>query len=67
MPVESLVEFCTLTRPTLVLLSCSNELEDSEAKSLADKYARTLLPICPVWAGGSAMDLFRQILSQKWN
>ena len=56
MPVESLVEFCTLTRPTLVLLSCSNELEDSEAKSLADKYARILLPICSVWAGGSAMD-----------
>ena len=56
MPVESLVEFCTQTQPTLVLLSCSNELEDSEAKSLADKYARTLLPICSVWAGGSAMD-----------
>ena len=56
MPAESLVEFCTKTRPTLVLLSCSNELEDSEAKSLADKYARTLLPICSVWAGGSAMD-----------
>ena len=56
MPVESLVEFCTLTRPSLVLLSCSNELEDSEAKSLADKYARALLPICSVWAGGSAMD-----------
>ena len=56
MPAESLVEFCTKTRPTLVLLSCSNELEDSEAKSLADKYSRTLLPICSVWAGGSAME-----------
>lgn len=55
MPVESLVEFCAQTRPTLVLLSCSNELEDSEAKSLADKYARNLLPICSIWAGGSAM------------
>lgn len=55
MPVDGLREFCIITSPALILLACTKELEDFEAKSLADEYAKKLLPICPVWAGGSAM------------
>ena len=55
MPVGSLSDFCVQVRPALVLLSCTKELNDSEAKSLAEKYARNLLPICSIWAGGSSM------------
>jgi DNA-binding transcriptional MerR regulator/methylmalonyl-CoA mutase cobalamin-binding subunit len=55
MPVQGLVEFCSKTRPSLVLLSCTKEQDDSEAKSLADEYAKNLLPICPIWAGGPSM------------
>jgi len=58
MPVQSLVDFCSKTRPSLVLLSCAIELDASEAKSLADEYAKTLLPICPIWAGGSSVNGF---------
>ena len=55
MPIDALKEFCVLTSPVLILLACTKELEDFEAKSLADQYANKLLSICPVWAGGSAM------------
>ena len=55
MPVEGLAEFCSKTRPNLVLLSCSKELDDLEAKSLAEEYSKNLLPICSVWAGGPSM------------
>ena len=40
----------------LVLLSSTKELNDSEAKSLADEYTKFLLPICPVWAGCSSTE-----------
>ena len=55
MPVQGLADFCSYTRPNLVLLSCNKELEASEAKSLADEYAKFLLPICPIWAGGPSL------------
>jgi len=55
MPVEGLAEFCSKTRPSLVLLSCTKELDDLEAKALAQEYSKTLLHICPVWAGGPSM------------
>ena len=65
MPVDGLKEFCTLTSPALILLACTKELEDFEAKSLADDYANKLLPICPVWAGGSAMDSLGEYFSKN--
>jgi MerR family transcriptional regulator, light-induced transcriptional regulator len=55
MPVQGLAEFCSYTRPNLVLLSCNKEMDASEAKSLADEYAKFLLPICPIWAGGPSL------------
>ena len=58
MPVQGLADFCLQTRPSLVLLSCTQEQDASEAKLLADEYAKILLPICPIWAGGPAMNDF---------
>ncbi len=55
MPVKELGAFCTLTRPNLVLLSGTGDLTEKEAKSLAEDYAKLVLPFCPVWAGGPAM------------
>jgi MerR family transcriptional regulator, light-induced transcriptional regulator len=55
MPVKELGTFCTLTRPNLVLLSGTGDLTEKEAKSLAEDYAKFVLPFCPVWAGGPAM------------
>ncbi len=56
MPVKELGAFCTLTRPSLVLLSCTGDFSEPEAKSLADDYSRLVLPVCPVWAGGVAKE-----------
>ena len=55
MPVKELGTFCTLTRPNLVLLSGTGDLSEKEAQSLAEDYAKLVLPSCPVWAGGPAM------------
>ena len=65
MPVDGLREFCVLTSPDLILLACTKELEDFEAKSLADEYANKLLPICPVWSGGSAMVSLEKYFSKN--
>ncbi len=65
MPVKELGAFCTLTRPSLVLLSCTGIMTESEAKSLVDDYARMVLPICPVWAGGSAMEVMADYFNEK--
>ena len=65
MPIDALKDFCVLTSPALILLACTKELEDFEAKSLADQYANKLLPICPIWAGGSAMDSLGEYFSEK--
>ena len=56
MPIKELQAFCTLTRPSLVLLSCSGIFSESKAKSLAENYSRLVLPICPIWAGGAALN-----------
>jgi len=65
MPIDALKEFCVLTNPVLILLACTKELEDFEAKSLADQYANKLLSICPIWAGGSAMVSLGEYFSEN--
>jgi methylmalonyl-CoA mutase cobalamin-binding subunit len=65
MPVDGLREFCITTSPALILLACTKELEDFEAKSLADEYASKLLSICPVWAGGSTMVSLGEYFSEN--
>ncbi len=65
MPVKELGAFCTLTRPNLVLLSCTATLSEPEARSLVDDYAQMVLPICPIWAGGSAMVSMREHFNEK--
>ncbi len=65
MPVKELGAFCTLTRPSLVLLSCTGDLSEPETKSLAEDYRRLVLPVCPIWAGGSAMFSLGKYFSQN--
>jgi DNA-binding transcriptional MerR regulator len=57
MPVKELGAFCTLTRPNLVILSCTGNFSEEEAKTLVSDYAEQVLPVCPIWAGGAAMNL----------
>lgn len=59
LPVKELAAFCTLVQPNLVLLSASNRLSDDEARDLARQYKEEVLPHCPIWAGGQAMDSAR--------
>jgi DNA-binding transcriptional MerR regulator len=56
MPVKELGAFCTLTRPSLVLLSCTGDYSEPEAKSLAEDYSRLVMTVCPIWAGGASMN-----------
>lgn len=65
MPVKELGAFCTLTRPGLVLLSCTGILTEPEAKSLVDDYSQMVLPICPIWAGGPAMQTMGEHFNEK--
>jgi MerR family transcriptional regulator, light-induced transcriptional regulator len=59
MPVNELGSFCSLTRPNLVILSGTGDFNDKEARSLVEDYAKLVLPFCPVWAGGPAMNSLR--------
>lgn len=59
MPVKELGAFCTLTHPNLIILSCTGNFTEDQAKSLAMEYVQTVLPICPVWAGGAAINTMR--------
>lgn len=65
MPIKELAAFCTLVKPSLVLLSVSNRLTEDEAKTLARDYATQVRPHCPIWAGGmgvtSAKDHFEAV------
>jgi cobalamin-dependent methionine synthase I len=54
MPIKELGAFCTLTRPSLVILSCTGNFSEPQAKSLAEDYGRLVLSVCPIWAGGAA-------------
>ncbi len=56
MPVKELGAFCSLTRPSLVVLSCTGNLTEQEAKSLVEDYSEMVLPISTIWAGGAALD-----------
>ena len=65
MPVKELGAFCTLTRPSLVLLSCTGDFSEPEAKSLAEDYTKLVLPVCPIWAGGSALSSLGKYFAQN--
>ncbi|QPJ65708.1 MAG: MerR family transcriptional regulator [Candidatus Nitrohelix vancouverensis] len=65
MPVKELGAFCTLIHPNLVLLACTGITTEAEAKLLAEKYERLVLPVCPVWAGGRSMDLWGRQFMEK--
>jgi DNA-binding transcriptional MerR regulator len=65
MPVKELGAFCTLTRPSLVLLSCTGDFSEPEAKSITEDYIRLVLPVCPIWAGGTAMETLGKAFIQN--
>ncbi len=65
MPIKELGAFCTLTRPSLVLLSCTGKFSKREVKSITEDYCNLVLPACPIWAGGAAMESLGKSFTQN--
>ena len=65
MPVNDLGEFCKVTRPNLVILSCSRDLNEEETKLITEEYARIVLPICPILAGGSLINSMEKYFTES--
>jgi MerR family transcriptional regulator, light-induced transcriptional regulator len=52
LPLESLINFSSINKPDIILLSCTTNISESMARIYFERLISEMSSICPIWAGG---------------
>ena len=65
LPLENLINFSSINKPDVILLSCTTNIGESTAQTYFDKLISQVSSICPVWAGGQGAMNSKYFTNQK--
>jgi MerR family transcriptional regulator, light-induced transcriptional regulator len=60
LPLANLMHFSFLTKPDVVILSCTSDISENKARAYFAELSPQISPICPVWVGGQGIRRFNQ-------
>ena len=60
LPLENLIHFSSLTKPDVVILSCTSDISENKARAYFTELISKILPICQVWVGGQGIRSIKQ-------
>ena len=55
LPLVNLIHFSSLTKPDVVILSCTSDIGQNKAKAFFTELSPQTKTLCPVWAGGQGV------------
>jgi MerR family transcriptional regulator, light-induced transcriptional regulator len=62
LPLANLIHFSSLTKPDVVILSCTSDISENKARAYFTELISKTLTICPVWIGGQGIRSIKQFL-----
>ena len=65
LPLESLINFSSINKPDIILLSCTTKISDNMARFYFERLISEISSICPVWVGGQGTTSSKYFTNKK--
>ena len=66
LPLESLINFSSINKPDIILLSCTTDISENMARFYFERLISEISSICPVWVGGQGTMSSKYFTNKKY-